>query len=153
MLGRDVGDAAHELLVLALGVVDDDDVGRGHRASSAVSPRWFMPSSMIAARCVSRRQSSVSGSPIALLKLPWVESTRSAPKCAESAAAVMSFTVVLPLLPTTRASGSVKRARQLRRVGRARKRIVDDDQVPLQRRCARIGHEGAHGAAPIACAT
>ena len=76
VLGGDVGDALHELLVLALRVVDDADrrAARSQRAS-AVSPGWFMPISMTAARCSARSRSSVSGRPMSLLRLPRVAST------------------------------------------------------------------------------
>ena len=61
-----------------------------------------MPSSITATRCAARRRSSVSGTPISLLRLPRVASTASSPKCARRIAAIISFTVVLPLLPATR---------------------------------------------------
>ena len=64
----------HELLVLALRVVDQRDASaRRARPGSAISPGWFMPSSTTAARCSAaswRRRSSVSGTPMSLLKLP-----------------------------------------------------------------------------------
>ena len=45
-------------------------VGSAIAASSAVSPGWFMPISMTAARCGARRPSTVSGRPMALLRFP-----------------------------------------------------------------------------------
>ena len=45
-------------------------VGAASWARRAISPAWFMPSSTTAARQPSRRRSSVSGTPMSLLKLP-----------------------------------------------------------------------------------
>ena len=51
--------------------------------------------------------------PMSLLRLPSVASTGSRePQWAARIAAIISFTVVLPLLPTIAASGSVNCARQ-----------------------------------------
>ena len=49
-------------------------VGCAIAASSAVSPGWFMPTSMTATAWFSRRPRIVRGSPMALLKLPRVAS-------------------------------------------------------------------------------
>ena len=79
VLARDRFDAGHEFLVLALRVVDQRNRRRRHRRQRAISPGWFMPSSSTAARCASSRsRSSVSGTPMSLLKLPAVASARVA---------------------------------------------------------------------------
>src|ERR1022692_4620985 len=59
-----------------------------------------------------RRRRMVSGSPISLLRLPLVARTFSAPNSARRIAAVISLTVVFPLLPTIPATGSENRRRQ-----------------------------------------
>ena len=87
-------------------------VGCAIAASSRVSPRWFMPISNTASRCGARNASSASGRPIALLKLPGVAATASSPTAARKIAAIISFVVVLPLLPVTTATGMSKRLRQ-----------------------------------------
>ena len=89
-----------------------------------------MPSSIAATRCDARRRSSVIGSPIALLRLPCVASTPASPKCARRMAASISFTVVLPLLPTMTITGIVNCRRQCA-AERAERglRVVGDDEV------------------------
>ena len=52
-------------------------VGAAICARRAISPAWFMPSSTTAARQPSRRRSSVSGTPMSLLKLPSVANAAS----------------------------------------------------------------------------
>ena len=90
-------------------------VGCAMRASSAISPGWFMPSSTTPARCQHvwswRRRNSVSGTPMWLLRLPSVAKAPS-PSQARRIAAIICVTVVLPLLPVTAMSGRSKRARQ-----------------------------------------
>ena len=109
-------------------------VGCAIAASSAVSPRWFMPSSIAATRCCARRASSVSGRPIALLRLPRVASTFAAPKCARRIDASISLTVVLPLLPAMTITGIPNRPSPVRRQrAERRERIGDGDQVAGQR--------------------
>ena len=84
-------------------------LGAAIAASAAISPGWFMPSSSTAARCQQtsswRSRSSVSGTPMSLLKLPAVASAAS-PSQACRMAATICVTVVLPLLPVTAISGS-----------------------------------------------
>ncbi len=87
-------------------------VGAASRARRAVSPGWFMPSSTTAARWCVRRRNSVSGTPTSLLRLPSVARRSSSPYAAARIAAIISFVVVLPLLPTTTTSGMRCRARQ-----------------------------------------
>jgi hypothetical protein len=67
--------------VLALGVVDQASVGAAMRASTAISPGWFMPISITAAWCCARRRNSVSGTPMSLFRLPRVARAAS-PKAA-----------------------------------------------------------------------
>ena len=86
-------------------------VGPAIRASVAISPGWFMPSSITASRCVASSRSSVSGRPISLFRLPWVASVACGCQ-ARRTAAIICVTVVLPLLPATAISGNWKRARQ-----------------------------------------
>ena len=74
-------------------------LGAAMRVSVANSPAWFMPISITAWRCCSRKLSSVSGKPMWLLKLPAVANTASAPWAARKMVASISFTVVLPLDP------------------------------------------------------
>src|SRR5260221_670688 len=72
-----------------------------------------MPISITAKRWASRSLSSVSGMPMSLLRLPSVASTAArVPTWAARTAEIISFTVVLPLLPVSATSGSAKRARQ-----------------------------------------
>ena len=89
-------------------------VGAAMRASSAISPGWFMPSSITAAWCqrVSswRRRSTVSGTPMWLLKLPSVANAPSPHQACRMQPSIC-VTVVLPLLPVTAISGSWKRVR------------------------------------------
>jgi hypothetical protein len=86
-------------------------VGAASRASCAISPGWLVPSSTTPARWPGRSASSVSGRPMWLLRLPRVANAAS-PWAARRQAATICVTVVLPLLPTTTARGSVKPARQ-----------------------------------------
>ena len=71
-----------------------------------------MPSSMTAARICGVRRISVSGTPISLLRLPRVAMQCAAPTPSVRIAAIISFTVVLPLLPVTPMTGSAKPRRQ-----------------------------------------
>lgn len=65
-----------------------------------------MPSSNTAARCVARRRSSVSGTPMSLFRLPAVASRLASPFHAASTDEIISLVVVLPLLPVTATTGS-----------------------------------------------
>ncbi len=103
----------HEFLVFALRIVDQADGGlRQCAASCAISPGWFMPSSMTAALCAASSRNSVSGTPMSLFRLPRVARQRSAPNAAARIAAIISLTVVLPLLPVTPISGMSNCRRQ-----------------------------------------
>ena len=72
--------------------------GRTRVVSAAISPRWFAPSSTTAMRCAASRSHRVSGTPISLLRLPRVAETGP---MVRKIAAIISLTVVLPLLPVT----------------------------------------------------
>ncbi len=89
-------------------------VGSAILASTSVSPGWFMPTSMTASRCAGLRRSKVSGNPTSLLKLPAVASRSDSPTACPKIDAIISLTVVLPLLPVTATSGSENRLRQPR---------------------------------------
>ena len=67
---------------------------------------------------------------MSLLRLPGVAATAASPAAARKIAAIISFTVVLPLLPVTATTGMSKRLRQNvgERAERAQ-RVVDGDQV------------------------
>ena len=107
-----------------------------------------MPSSIAAAACPARSRSSVSGRPIALLRLPSVASTRASPKCARRIAASISLTVVLPLLPTTTMTGIANRARQCAASApSAAQRVRHRDQVARERAGAVRGDQRGGGAA------
>ena len=90
----------HELEVLALRVVDQRDRRRGDRRQArdlagdgscrARRPRRGAPR---------RRRSSVSGTPMSLLKLPSVARTPRRRRQARKIDAIICVTVVLPLLP------------------------------------------------------
>ena len=67
----------------------------------AISPGALAPSSITAWRCSAVRRSSVSGTPMSLLRLPWVARVPS-----PSSTAIISFTVVLPALPVTATRGT-----------------------------------------------
>ncbi|MCY1237529.1 hypothetical protein D9M72_502310 [compost metagenome] len=71
-----------------------------------------MPSSSTASLCVARRRSTVSGRPMSLFRLPPVARRCSSPTAAAKIAAIISLTVVLPLLPVTATAGSVNWRRQ-----------------------------------------
>jgi len=75
-----------------------------------------MPSSKTAARCSPRSCNSIKGTPISLLRLPWVANQRRCPFCSPNArakiAAIICVVVVLPLLPVTDISASENCARQ-----------------------------------------
>ena len=86
-------------------------VGCAMRASSAISPGWFMPSSITAIRWWRRRPSTVSGTPMWLFRLPAVAWAAS-PWAVRRMDATICVTVVLPLLPVTAISGSVRLVRQ-----------------------------------------
>src|SRR3954465_3316606 len=60
-----------------------------------------MPSSTAHQRWPCRMRSSVSGTPMSLLRLPAVASTASSPACERRIEASISFTVVLPFDPAT----------------------------------------------------
>ena len=79
-------------------------VGCATRASTAISPGWFMPSSTTATRCASASCSTVSGTPMWLFRLPCVECAAS-PCAARRMDAIICVTVVLPLLPVTAITG------------------------------------------------
>jgi len=126
-------------------------VGRAMAASCAISPGWFMPSSSTATRWPSRRRSKVSGTPMSLLKLPWVASDAPAFQACRMAASIC-VTVVLPLEPATAISGSVKRARQaLARAPSAA--LVSPTSSPLRPAAASPAPGWQMAAtAPLACA-
>jgi len=86
-------------------------VGRAMPTRAATSPARLAPTSTTAKRCEGARRSSVSGTPMWLLRLPRV--ARQLPACPRIAA-VISLAVVLPLLPATPTSGPRKCARQAR---------------------------------------
>ena len=86
-------------------------VGSAISASRAISPGWFMPISTTAARWPACRRNRVSGTPISLFRLPRVERMWSAPYSAARMDAIISLTVVLPLLPVTPMTGIAKRLR------------------------------------------
>jgi len=67
-------------------------------AKRAISPAWFIPISMAAARCSARSRNRDSGKPISLLKLPSVFNTGPSGR---SAAANSSLVLVLPTEPVT----------------------------------------------------
>src|ERR1041384_3010872 len=73
-----------------------------------------MPSSIAHQRCPCRMRSSVSGTPMSLLRLPAVASTASSPALKRRIDASISFTVVLPFEPATAISAGRNRARQCR---------------------------------------
>ena len=79
-------------------------VGWAMAASVVISPGWFMPISITAARWLARRRISISGTPMSLLKLPCVANAAS-PCQARRMDAIICVTVVLPLLPVTPISG------------------------------------------------
>ena len=87
-------------------------VGAAIAARRAISPGWFMPISMTAALCAALRRNSVRGTPISLFRLPRVASRPSSPWAAARMDAIISLTVVLPLLPVTPMTGRLKRLRQ-----------------------------------------
>ena len=80
-------------------------VGCASAISCVTSPMRFAPSSITALLCVSFRRISVSGTPMWLFKFPCV--ARQGPTRVRIAA-IISFTVVLPLLPATAISGRLK---------------------------------------------
>ena len=86
-------------------------VGAAIAASRAISPTWFMPSSITRRGRRGRRRNRVSGTPMSLLKLPCVANAAS-PCQARKIDAIICVTVVLPLLPVTATSGIAKRRRQ-----------------------------------------
>ena len=89
--------------------------GRQAAARRSISPAWFMPSSQTSTSAPSGAESTVSGRPIRLLRLPSVAWVR---RCDPKAAASMSLVVVLPtdpVTPTTSHSGWSARTRAARR--------------------------------------
>ena len=117
-------------------------VGAAICASRAISPTWFMPSSITAARQPGRRRSSVSGTPMSLLKLPSVANAPS-PCQARKIDAIICVTVVLPLLPATATSGIEKRRRQpAARSPRAARRVGDDEARQRRAIEAMLGQRG-----------
>ena len=128
---RDVVDAAHEFLVLALRVVDERDRRlRDAREVARLAAMVHADLDHRVARCAARRRSSVSGRPMSLLRLPRRrEHARRRRSARARIAAIISFTVVLPLLPVTTTSGSAKRARQCAASAPERRpRIGDRDE-------------------------
>jgi hypothetical protein len=104
VLAGDGVDVGHELEVLALGVVDEGDVGAAIAASGRsrrVVHAELDDGHACAPRRLSRRRSNVSGTPMSLLKLPAVAKAAS-PCQARKIAAIICVTVVLPLLPARR---------------------------------------------------
>ncbi len=87
-------------------------VGAAMAARRAISPGWFMPSSTTAARWEAVRRNSVSGTPISLFRLPCVARRACSPTAAARIDAIISLTVVLPLLPVTPMTGRVNPVRQ-----------------------------------------
>ena len=114
MLRCDVRDAAHELLMLALRVVDHARWSAARCAASvAVSPGWFMPISTAAARCASRRPSSGERQADLIVEIACAWRTRDRRQTRRAGwPHVISLTVVFPLLPTMAATGSAKQRRQ-----------------------------------------
>ena len=80
-------------------------VGMAMALRRAISPGWFMPSSITAACCAASMRNSVSGTPISLFRLPRVARRPSSPWAAARIEAIISLTVVLPLLPVTPMTG------------------------------------------------
>ena len=64
-----------------------------------------MPSSTTARRSVARNFNSVNGKPISLFRFPLVTKVLCSPTAALKIEAIISLTVVLPLLPVTNAKG------------------------------------------------
>ena len=81
-------------------------------ANCAVSPGWFIPNSTTAKRSLGRSRNKVKGKPMSLFRLPWVTRVHSSPTAALKIEAIISFTVVFPLLPVTKANGIEKVVRQ-----------------------------------------
>ena len=77
-------------------------VGASVRQSSAISPGWFVPISITATSCVRLSRKSVIGTPMWLLRFPSVERTLY---FSPRTFAIISFVVVLPLLPPTARKG------------------------------------------------
>jgi hypothetical protein len=76
---RDAVEIAEAFEVLGAGVGDHADCRARDRASSGDLARWFAPISMTAASCSASSRSSVSGTPMWLLRLPRV--ARHGPAC------------------------------------------------------------------------
>jgi hypothetical protein len=92
-------DAAHEFLVLALGVVDQGHGGLGDGGQVGVSPGWFMPSSSTASGVRAQAQHGQRQADVVVQVAPWPDD-RPRPR-PRKMAAIISLTVVLPLLPVT----------------------------------------------------
>ena len=84
-------------------------VGRARRTSSATSPMRFAPISITALRCEASRRISVSGTPMWLLRLPWV--AMHGPR-RDRIAAVISLVGGLAVAAAHRHDGDRKSARQ-----------------------------------------
>ena len=108
-----------------------------------------MPSSTTPARCQAcaswRRRSSVSGTPMSLLRLPCVEKAASASQ-ARRIEAIICVTVVLPLLPVTAISGSWKRRRQAAASSPQRDARVGHQQAVETGLGEALLRDGGHGA-------
>ena len=71
-----------------------------------------MPNSTTASRSVERSFNKVSGKPMSLFRLPLVTKVCASPTTALKIEAIISLTVVFPLLPVTKANGIGCLARQ-----------------------------------------
>ena len=85
-------------------------VGAAQSANCDISPGWFMPNSNTAMRWWARKRNRVSGTPIWLLKLPWVANALADCHTCTIEASIC-VTVVLPLLPVTAINGTANCAR------------------------------------------
>ena len=85
----------------------------------------------------------MSGRPIALLRLPAVASTAGAPNCSRRIDAIISLTVVLPLLPDDERERQVEaRAPAGREAPERRERVVDRDDRTAPAVAIRAHHRG-----------
>ncbi len=142
MLGRNVGDAAHELLVLALRVVDDRDRRRGQRRKLAglaavVHSDLDDRDAMGVAQTKERERQ-----PDRIVEV----AARRVHRIAAEMGGERGRRHFLHRRLAVAADNDRKREREACAPRRGqpaerRKRVVDDDQVALQRRRARIGYE------------
>jgi len=78
----DLGDVLMNSWCVALGVVDERDVGEAHAASVAVSPGWLFPASTTAAMMVPAQFQQRHGRPMSLLRFPSFASVGATRECA-----------------------------------------------------------------------